>query len=182
MSSTIGRVDRLADRFEAAWRAGQAVRIEDYLAEVGEDDRSVVLRELLVVEMQLRNERGEFEHEADTRSVAFTHDGKLATTTNDGAVSLWNLATGRVEWRLPGAQKMKEVDLVFHPDGSRFAICRGGQDLTLWDYRYRQRLLTLREHADLSGHAVRFSSDGTYLAAARIDGSICIWQSPDGHD
>jgi eukaryotic-like serine/threonine-protein kinase len=127
-------------------------------------------------------EKWRFTHEADTRSVAFTHDGQLATTTNDGTVSLWNLATGRIEWSLPGVQKMREADLVFHPDGSRFVLLRGGQDLTLWDYRYRQRLLTLREHADLSGHAVRFSSDGAYLATPRIDGSICIWQSPNGHD
>lgn len=55
MPSRIRRVDRLADRFEAAWRSGQAARIEDYLSEVPHEGRSVLLRELLVVELQLRS-------------------------------------------------------------------------------------------------------------------------------
>ena len=118
-----------------------------------------------------------FKHEADTRSVAFTHDGLLATTTNVGAAHFWDLSTGRMVWCVPAAEKIKEADLVLHPDGSRFVICRGGQGISLWNYPYRLQLITLYEHADLAGTVVRFSGDGKYLATPRIDGSICIWQS-----
>jgi hypothetical protein len=41
------RVDRVCDRFEGAWQAGQRPRIEDYLGEVPEPERSRLIRELL---------------------------------------------------------------------------------------------------------------------------------------
>jgi eukaryotic-like serine/threonine-protein kinase len=124
------------------------------------------------------DQKWRFQHEADTRSVAFAHNGFLAVTTNDGGAHFWDLSTGSLAWQLPPTAKIEEADLVFHPDGSRFVICRGGQEITLWDYPHRQPLLTLREHADLAGFAVRFSGDGMYLATPRIDGSICVWRSP----
>lgn len=123
-----------------------------------------------------------FKHEADTRSVAFDHDGFVGITTNDGAAHFWDLSTGNLAWQLPPTAKLREADLVFHPDGSRFVICRGGQDISLWDYSYRQPLITLREHAHVAGFAVRFSRDGEYLATSLTDGSICVWRSPKTRD
>jgi eukaryotic-like serine/threonine-protein kinase len=123
-----------------------------------------------------------FQHEAYTRSATFAHDGFVAITTNDGAAYFWDLSTGSLAWQLPPTAKLREADLVFHPDGSRFVICRGGQEISLWNYPYRQPLLTLREHADVAGFAVRFSGDGTYLATPRIDGSLFVWRSPQRHD
>ncbi len=119
-----------------------------------------------------------FEHEASTRSVTFHHDGLVAITTNDGAAHFWDLSTGSLAWQLPPTAELRDADLVFHPDGSRFVICRGGQDISLWDYPHRQPLITLREHARVAGFAVRFSEDGTYLATPLTDGSICVWRSP----
>jgi|GEM_PF-151894 len=48
----------VCDRFEAAWRAGQQPRIEDYLAGNPELDRSELLRHLLGVELDLAREAG----------------------------------------------------------------------------------------------------------------------------
>jgi tetratricopeptide (TPR) repeat protein len=53
------RVDELCDRFETAWRAGAARRIEDVLAEVEAADRPALLSELLALERELRRKRGE---------------------------------------------------------------------------------------------------------------------------
>ena len=53
------RVDELCDGFEAAWRAGSAPRIEDYLAEAKESDRQALLGELVALERELRRLRGE---------------------------------------------------------------------------------------------------------------------------
>jgi len=47
------------DRFEAAWRAGPAPRIEDYVAEADEADRAALLGELVALERELRRRRGE---------------------------------------------------------------------------------------------------------------------------
>jgi serine/threonine protein kinase len=53
------RVDEVCDRFEDAWKAGQRPRIEDHLNDVRAPERSLLLRELLVVELQYRCQNGE---------------------------------------------------------------------------------------------------------------------------
>jgi hypothetical protein len=53
------RVDELCDRYEAAWRAGTAPRVEDFLAEVEAADRAALVRELLALEQELRGKRRE---------------------------------------------------------------------------------------------------------------------------
>ena len=51
-------IDLAADRFEQAWKAGQAPRIEDYLAGAAGKIRSRLLEELLRVERELRSRQG----------------------------------------------------------------------------------------------------------------------------
>ena len=52
-------VDELCDWFEAAWRAGPAPQIEDYLADAEDADRATLLGELVALERELRCRRGE---------------------------------------------------------------------------------------------------------------------------
>jgi serine/threonine protein kinase len=52
-------INREADAFERAWRGGDAPRIEDYLAGAPESSREALLEELLLVEWELRRDRGE---------------------------------------------------------------------------------------------------------------------------
>jgi hypothetical protein len=51
---TSERIDEVCDRFEAAWRAGQAPRIDDYLDQTQELDRPALRDELLALERELR--------------------------------------------------------------------------------------------------------------------------------
>jgi serine/threonine protein kinase len=53
------RVDQVCDRFEAAWQTGQRPRLEDYLDEAPEPQRSVLLGELLKVDVAYRRRAGE---------------------------------------------------------------------------------------------------------------------------
>jgi serine/threonine-protein kinase len=53
------RRDRLCDQFEDAWRAGQRPRIEDYVCDQVEPDRSKLFVDLLDLELELRREGGE---------------------------------------------------------------------------------------------------------------------------
>ena len=53
------RVDEVCDRFEAAWRAGHAPRIEDLVAATPDNDRTALLGELVALERELRSKRGE---------------------------------------------------------------------------------------------------------------------------
>lgn len=53
------RLDGLRQRFETAWRAGQRPRLDRYLDEVEPADREIVFSDLLGVEIELRQQRGE---------------------------------------------------------------------------------------------------------------------------
>jgi serine/threonine-protein kinase len=92
--SIVQRVDEACDRFEAAWAAagseGQRPRIEDYLGDTPEPERSELLRELIRLEYAYRRDRGEkptlqeyqmrFPDHADLINAAFlelTCDGVL---------------------------------------------------------------------------------------------------------
>src|SRR5262245_60100975 len=53
------RVDNVCDRFEAAWQAvaqgGPRPRLEDYLTGAQTEDRTILLRELLLLELAYRH-------------------------------------------------------------------------------------------------------------------------------
>ena len=53
------RVDRACDRFEDDWRSGRRPRIEEFLDRMTEAERSVVLGELLRLELHYRAGEGE---------------------------------------------------------------------------------------------------------------------------
>ena len=53
------RLDRLGDQFEQEWKAGLNPRIEDYLDSVDEIERDDLLRELVALEAELRQDSGE---------------------------------------------------------------------------------------------------------------------------
>jgi serine/threonine protein kinase/WD40 repeat protein len=53
------RIDRLCNRFEEAWLAGNRPKIEVFVAEAPRDEWSELLRELLVVELHYRRQLGE---------------------------------------------------------------------------------------------------------------------------
>ena len=59
LSPTLARqMERICDRFEAAWKAGQQPRIEDYLGEMPEPERPDLFRELLGLELAYRGPGG----------------------------------------------------------------------------------------------------------------------------
>jgi len=53
------RAEAACDRFEAAWKAGQRPRVEDYLAAVPEPERPALLRELILLEIDYSRLAGE---------------------------------------------------------------------------------------------------------------------------
>jgi serine/threonine-protein kinase len=61
------RVDALCDRFEAAWKAGQPPRLEDYLDDVPEGWLPELLHHLLALDLAYRVRRGEFPTPEDYR-------------------------------------------------------------------------------------------------------------------
>jgi len=72
----VARLDRICDRFESAGRAGRRPRIEDFLGEIPEPERPALLRELLLLELELRRTQGERPTAAEYRA-RFPSDGAL---------------------------------------------------------------------------------------------------------
>jgi tetratricopeptide (TPR) repeat protein/tRNA A-37 threonylcarbamoyl transferase component Bud32 len=52
-------VEKLCTRFEDAWKKGERPRVEDFLGDVGDDLRPVLLRELILLDMDYRRRLGE---------------------------------------------------------------------------------------------------------------------------
>ena len=55
----LDQVDRICDRFAAAWGADERPRIEDYLGQIAEAYRPILLRYLLAEELNARGRLGE---------------------------------------------------------------------------------------------------------------------------
>jgi WD40 repeat protein/tRNA A-37 threonylcarbamoyl transferase component Bud32 len=59
------RIDEACNRFEAAWRAGPAPRLEDFVAGWEGAERAALLRELMPLDADYRRQRGEAVRPAD---------------------------------------------------------------------------------------------------------------------
>jgi WD40 repeat protein/predicted Ser/Thr protein kinase len=82
--SAARRIDQACDRFERAWRAGERPRLEEALGETAEPERSLLFRELLAVELELRRGGGEAPSPADYLA-RFPDYAELLRTMLDGA-------------------------------------------------------------------------------------------------
>ena len=54
-----GRLEKVCNQFELAWRGPSRPRIEDYLVDAPQSERSALLRELLALELEYRLRDGE---------------------------------------------------------------------------------------------------------------------------
>jgi len=109
-ATRIELLDRACDRFEAALRAGLHPKIEHHLAEVEEPFRSVVLGELISLEIHWRRRLGEHPEAGEYRSRFPAHAGEVAAAfaradagppagmerPRGGRVTLVDEATGRL--------------------------------------------------------------------------------------
>jgi WD40 repeat protein/tRNA A-37 threonylcarbamoyl transferase component Bud32 len=137
-------------------------------------------------------------HRGAVLSVAFRPDGRqVAAAADDGAVLIWDAATGREVRRLQGsredapfAKDMRQVGgwsgaglLAYSPDGQRLALACGGvlEDgiVKVWDAATGQELLTLRGH-DEAITGLAFSPDGQTLATSGADRTVRLWRAATG--
>src|SRR5205814_7553860 len=115
-------------------------------------------------------------------AVAFSPDSKtLASASYDGALKLWDMATGKERATL-GEYKGCLGCVAFSHDGKTLASGAIGspvyfpdlKDVKLWDVATGKVRTTLKGHTG-HVHSVAFSPDGKTLASASGDDTVRVW-------
>jgi WD40 repeat protein len=123
-------------------------------------------------------------HRYAVRAIAISSDGqRLASTSSDRTIKLWNLQTGQLlrTMTLQPADGMATT-LLLSPDGKRIATASDRNTLQLWDTITGQLLRTLVSQATNlpPGSPLAFSPDGQLLVTADSDRSIKLWNATTG--
>jgi WD40 repeat protein/serine/threonine protein kinase len=118
------------------------------------------------------------------RKLAFHPDCRLlASRTQDGYVTVWDVQTGRE--RLSLGRHTGPGLLAFSPDGRLLALTSGyyreAAAVNIWDWQAGRQQLTLRGHIGPIW-ALAFSPDGQRLATGSADQTIKIWDAATGQE
>ncbi|HZY84554.1 MAG TPA: sigma-70 family RNA polymerase sigma factor [Gemmataceae bacterium] len=133
-----------------------------------------------------------FRHGLGVYSVAYSPDGRLiASTGGDGAVRLWDAATGRLVREVTRRPQREATFAVFSPDGTLLA-CGGPQEQgpgtkpkAMAVYLYE--VATGKEVRRLEGHGpalcgAAFAPGGKTLATTERGGIIRLWEVSTGKE
>jgi WD40 repeat protein len=114
-------------------------------------------------------------HAGTIDHLLYSPDARLiATAADDGAVKLWDVASGRVVHSLEG-EREKIGPLAFDPTGDLVAFGRGGI-VEVWSTRTGQQRAEIEAHTERL-RAVGFSSDGSLVASAGRGAALRLWSS-----
>src|SRR6266403_1309527 len=115
-------------------------------------------------------------HRGSVQALAFSPDGRwLASGGYDKVSIVWNLASGREEFRLggqkdtvtppqQGLEKEAISSLVFNPDGTRLVSMNISGVIRVWNLQTRKMLFAFNPHrVHYYGEAVAYSADGKSL-------------------
>ena len=127
-------------------------------------------------------ERNRLEGHADfVISVAFSPDGtRLASSSADGTLKLWNVADGKIIRTLYGHAGWV-VSVSFSPDGKLLASGGADKTIKLWNAADGSEIRTLYGHSG-SVTGLSFSPDGSLLASGSLDKTMKLWQVANGKE
>jgi RNA polymerase sigma factor (sigma-70 family) len=113
-------------------------------------------------------------------TVAFASDGKTVAAGGDGAVRMWELATGKTVCSLP----MPGIwirSVAFAPDGKTLAAGGMSHTIRVWDVRTGAVVREFREPAGKVFGLV-FSPDGRILVSGSERGAVRAWGVATGEE
>jgi WD40 repeat protein len=120
-------------------------------------------------------------HPGGVFAVVFSPDGKtLATGGADGAVKLWDVATGVTKGVYRGHDSLV-LRLHFSPDGRLAVSATDAGDVHLWDVATQRRKAALADKVDLQMGTLAFAPDGKTLATADgLSQAVQLWDVATG--
>jgi WD40 repeat protein len=146
-----------------AWRDGQTVRLLEVAAG----------REVL-----------RFPEPLYVLRLAFRPDGRELAAALDGAVQVWDPATGRAVRTLPLGDGFRPTSIAFRPDGRRLVLTGSWQrpddsgDVLILDADTGRLVGTLATDRQASG--ARYSADGRLVAFVNMRGQAEVWEAEAG--
>ncbi len=128
-----------------------------------------------------------FRHADRVTGMSYSPDGRrLATSSRDGTVKVWNLDNGRELLTYRGHQSgdddptnvLKVPNVAFSPDGKSVASS-GGKLIHLWDAATGKLAQTLKGHT-ASARGLAFTPDGKTLVTGGDDRKVIVWDVATG--
>jgi WD40 repeat protein/tetratricopeptide (TPR) repeat protein len=118
-------------------------------------------------------------HMSAVFSVAVSPSGdRIVSSSNDGTLKIWDLATGSAVRSLPG-HTGRVGGVAFGHNGTLVASA-GPTSVLVQDPATGATRLTLEGGASSAATSVDFSPDGAWLAAGYLDGSARVWDADTG--
>jgi WD40 repeat protein len=112
---------------------------------------------------------------------AGTHEPAAKGPSTRSAVHLWDVATGKECWKVPG-HLTGVSEVAFAPDGNSLAMSGWYGEIPLLDAKSGKRVSVFSyETKQQSPHAIAFSPDGRTFAAAVV-GTIRVWELATGKE
>jgi WD40 repeat protein len=107
--------------------------------------------------------------------------GRLATSSRDGHLRVWDAATGQLVCELGGHQVEEDLGVALAPDGRALASWGDWSDHTVrvWDLEEGALRFELPE---LRVRAVAFSPDGRLFAAGQQGERVHVWDARTGQE
>ncbi len=117
-----------------------------------------------------------FSHDARIIDAAFSDDGmRAATSSADGAVKLWDVATGQLYRIFAGHERMA-TGVRFSPDGKQLLTTSADGTAMLWNADTGAPLRTFAGHEGRINDA-RFLDEGARILTASADARVLVWNA-----
>jgi len=119
-------------------------------------------------------------HTKIVHSARFNSSGtRIVTTSEDGTVKIWDLASARVIRDIQITNKGWTYTAVFSPRGGSIAVGAHGGILGVWDVNNGRNIMRLGGHSRAI-HLVNFNKNGSRLLSAGVDNLVKLWEIPSG--